>query len=196
MEPLTVEYSQKQAIDLTQPGFNCQTCKKVLENGWMLQYCHCVICSDCQASSPGRCSLGHLRATQAALPIFGLGVCGICYESMTDPVRILCGHTFCHSCNKTWHLKGRRQGRVECPACRSYCCRKNSCSKGTKLKVKDLGLDDFDGYIVKVQPRHVIKNNDSTFEWTGTNWRQNDGTTFSHNDVLELISRNKLVPGA
>ena len=41
--------------------------------------------------------------------------CAVCYEAVKAPVKLTCGHAFCHECVKSWYLKGTGSG---CPMCR------------------------------------------------------------------------------
>ena len=39
--------------------------------------------------------------------------CTICYEVFEDPVRVICGHTFCYACIEKWAAYTKK-----CPLCK------------------------------------------------------------------------------
>lgn len=41
--------------------------------------------------------------------------CAVCYGDVSSSVKLVCGHTFCKDCLKSWYLKGTGSG---CPMCR------------------------------------------------------------------------------
>ncbi|CAI9611004.1 unnamed protein product, partial [Staurois parvus] len=46
--------------------------------------------------------------------------CSICFEELSDPVSITCGHTFCRGCiTKYWNSPKLQEYR--CPECRKVC---------------------------------------------------------------------------
>ena len=46
--------------------------------------------------------------------------CSICLEYINQPKKLVCEHTFCNECIRTW-LKLQKT----CPCCRVYICKKN-----------------------------------------------------------------------
>uniref|UniRef100_A0A8D0BX56 Uncharacterized protein n=1 Tax=Salvator merianae TaxID=96440 RepID=A0A8D0BX56_SALMN len=45
-------------------------------------------------------------------------LCPICWEYLTDPVTLDCGHNFCQSCITEHYEKGAQTGKLTCPLCK------------------------------------------------------------------------------
>ena len=49
--------------------------------------------------------------------LFGEYDCSICFELMLEPTTLHCGHTYCRGCVAKYYKK---QGKTECPICRTH----------------------------------------------------------------------------
>ena len=45
--------------------------------------------------------------------------CPICLDTMLNPVRTKCGHSFCKHCLEIWISEKGSRGKVSCPSCQA-----------------------------------------------------------------------------
>ncbi|OCT63127.1 E3 ubiquitin-protein ligase TRIM39 [Xenopus laevis] len=68
--------------------------------------------------------------------------CSVCTSIFTDPVTLMCGHSFCQDCiTKTWDWQEENEEKASCPECRLAFKKRPDLNKNVKLRniVQKLG---------------------------------------------------------
>ena len=75
--------------------------------------------------------------------------CPVCYCSQTS-CKLACGHSFCHSCVKTWYIKCQDEAFPSCPM-----CRKPIYFRGMNDKIDDWEEEHRENMFQKVFEEHL-----------------------------------------